>query len=469
MRSKILYLSTAILCLSFAFKASGQYKIVVNINDNQDSMMILGYYYLDKSYAADTAYKSKKGFVFEKKDVTLEAGIYFFTNASGKFCEFIIDKQQNFSLTTDEKDWVRNMKVKNSTDNVAYFDYLNLTNDLTDQVRDLTSKKTEIGDEKYNAQMNILRSQNDSLKEEFIKNYPAHLLSKVLVSTKAVIIPDSIAFKGDSLAWQREMFNYYKEHYFDNVDLSCDGLLRTPAGVFFNTYERYWTDIMQYESADSILSHAYKIIGKSTGKNMFRYVVHNIAERYLKSTIMGHDKVYVAMINKYYKTGEAWWMPPSSIESEVERAEIWENLLIGKTVPNFACPDSNKVWHDVYSLNKKYKIILFWAPECGHCLVEIPKFLEFYNKYKDKYNLEVLAVSTEGTEKEWKDKIVQNKTTWIDVYGLESTMNWKDYFDIETTPQVFVLDSNNVIVGKKIPGDNIEQYMEALNSGRLKP
>ena len=38
--------------------------------------------------------------------------------------EFIIDKNQHFSLITDEKDWVENMKVKKSPTNESYFKYM---------------------------------------------------------------------------------------------------------------------------------------------------------------------------------------------------------------------------------------------------------------------------------------------------------------------------------------------------------
>jgi thiol-disulfide isomerase/thioredoxin len=474
MKKYLICLSAAIVVTCFCFSAMGQYKIVVKIENNKDTMLLLGNYYLDNTYSIDTAFASKKGFVFEKKNKELPSGIYFFTNREGKFCEFMVDKSKDFTMTTSDEDWTKNMKIKNSEENAIYFNYLNVTTDLGDRMRALMKQKEALGEEEYNRQYALLRYRNDSVKEAFVSLYPNHLLTKVLNCTKPVFIPDSTGAKhllppADSISYEMERFIWYKEHYFDNIDLSCGGLLRTPKGIFYSTYDRYWNEIMKYEREDSIILYANRLIAKCTDSNMFRYVVHSIAERYLKSKVMGHEKVYVEMIKRYYKTGKAWWMPPSANEQEVARAEKWENLLLNNRIPNLACPDSNNVWHDVYSMRTKYKLLLFWSPECSHCAVEMPKLVKFYEANKAKYNLEVFAVCTEGTKEEWKRKIVDYDTKWVNVYGMETNMDWRDYFDIETTPQLFILDANNAIIGKKVPAENLEGYIGAIDEGRFKP
>ena len=463
-----LYLILLLLALGLTISARGQYKIAIKIDNNNDSVLYLGNYYLDNTYAIDTAYVSKNGFVFTKKDKKLEDGIYFFTNNAGKFCEFVISQSRDFVLTTDEQDWTLNMKVSRSEENVIYFLYLKSTMDFGNQVKSLLEQRSTMSKQEWDKKYEALRNQNDSVKEAFVGQYPNHFLTKVLNCTKPVTIPP-FTFTGDSTRYEEERFSWYKEHYFDNVDFSFGGLLRTPKAVFFTAYERYWEEILKYEREDTILYHVHKIISKCTDSNMYRFVVHNITERYLKSTIMGQDKVYVEMIKQYYKTGKAWWMPLSAINKEVERAEQWENILLGKKIPNFACPDSNDLWRDVYSLNNKYKILLFWSPECGHCGLEMPKFVSFYENYKEKLDVEVLSICTDGSKEEWQKKLQTYNTKWLNVYGIESSMDWREYFDIVTTPQAFILDQNNVIIGKKISGDNVEEYLKAVDEGKFKP
>lgn len=467
-----IFVSIALIFAGLSSKA--QYSINLEIEGNKDSIMFLGYYYLKNTYATDTAYNKKGKFIFENKTKSLEPGIYFFSNAQGKYCEFLIDKEQKFSLITDEKDWVKNMKVKKSKDNEKYFEYLRGTSYFGEQANNVAKLKGKISDEEYNKRIESIRVGNDSVKEGFIINNPNHLLTKILMATRNIEIPEpKLIYKEDnsvdSAAMQNKRYDYYIHHYFDNMDLQCDGLLRTPEAVFSKSYNYYWDELMKYQTKDSIFSFAVHWIEKARGsKLMFKYMVHDITERYLKSPYMGHDEIYINMINKYYASGDATWMPPSAIDKEVARAKKWENARLMKTVPDLACPDTNDVVHNLYSLNSNYKILIFWSYDCGHCATEIPKFFNFYKKYKDLYNIEVMAVNSGTDIEQWKEKVKNLKLDWLNVNGLVANYDWHEYFDIESTPVVLILDKNNRIIGKKIPADNIENYIKFYDEGKIK-
>ena len=472
MKNRLFILLIIALCSVQTLLA--QYEIKLEIKDCKDSCLILGHYYRDKTYAIDTAWNKKGKFVFKKKDGRLESGIYFFSTTKGKFCELMIDDEQKFSLKTEDSDWTYNMKVKGSETAKIYYEYMLANKPLNDSVSALMKAKSKLTPGEFNKRNRELQHIGDSLKNRFIEKYPEHLLSKVLIATKAVIIPEMPVYNDengnpDSLEWSNRRWYYYKQHFFDNIDLSCSGLLRTPASVFNRSYEYFWNEVMKYENADSLLVYADMLIEKAKGsKAMTRYLIHNITERYLQSPIMGHDRVYVEMIKRYYKTGKAEWLTPSAIETEVLRAEKWEKLLIGKQVPNLACPDANEQWHDLNSMDKKYKILIFWSPDCGHCSTEIPKYHKFYEDYKDVYNLEVMAVNTESDTAHWTKFIEEKKLQWVNVNGLVANYDWRDYFDVIKTPIIYILDRNNVIVAKNIQADNIAKIMELLDSGKLK-
>ncbi|MBP1630522.1 MAG: hypothetical protein H6Q15_1415 [Bacteroidetes bacterium] len=472
----VLLLSAFFITLSLlsCIELRAQYRISIEIKNNNDSMIIIGNYYLKGTYALDTAYLKKGKFVFEKKNKTFDPGIYFFANSKGKYCEFMIDKQQKFSFITDEKDWASNMKVIDSKTNELYFKYMEDNAQFTNKANAIQGKKAELGDQEYNKRMKEIRLQSDTLKENFIKNNPDHLLSKVLQATKDIILPTpknvyNIDGSLDSNSMKLETYNYYLSHYFDNMDLKCDGLLRTPASVFYTYYNNYWDEAMKFQTRDSIFSYACYWIEKSRGsKLMFKFLVHDITERYLKSKVLGYDEVYIKMIKKYYASGDATWMSPTDLDREVARANKWENLMIGKTLPDLYCPDTNNVIHNIYGLNTKYKLLIFWSYDCGHCATELPKFFEFYKKYKDVYNLEVMAFNSGNDLNEWKSSFIKKGLTWLNVNGLVSNYDWHDYLDIETTPFVLLLDKDNKIIAKKINGDNIENFIKYYDEGKLK-
>lgn len=466
--------ASMLLMLTLNARSFAQYDVKVEIKDCKDSMLILGHYYLGKTYAMDTAYNKKGKFVFRSKERNLESGIYFFSTMKGKYCEFMVDKEKSFTIKTKDSDWTYSTEAKGSKTAQVYFDYMRGNRRLNEMGAQLEKEKNSISKDEYATRLKDLQLYGDSIKNAFMLLHPEHLLSKVLKATKPIEIPDfdvPVSPEGtpDSAAWQAKRWYYYKQHFFDNIDLSCSGLLRTPEPVFHRSYEYFWNEIMKYEPADSIIYYASLVIDKAQGaKAMSRFLIHNITERYLQSGIMNHDKVYVEMVKRYIKSGKADWLSPSAIDSETERAEKWENLLIGKRVPDLACPDTNGDWHNLYGLKNKYKILIFWSPDCGHCTKEVPKYHDFYIQNREKYDLEVMAINTENDTAHWKRFISEKELQWLNLNGLTANFDWREYFDVVKTPVVFILDEKNTIIAKNVQGDNIATIMELLESGKLK-
>lgn len=450
-----------------------QYEVKIEIKDSKDTALILGHYYLDKTYALDTAWNKKGTFTFKSKDKKLESGIYFISDLKGRFVELMIQDENKISLKTKDENWNMHMQVKKASEAMqAYFDYMKFSEETGKRFKEL--EKKNLSKEDLNKEIKKLNEANDSIKLLFIEKYPNHLLSKVFNATKPIIIPDfEVPTKADgtpdSAEWNTQRWYYYKNHYFDNIDLSSSGLLRTPKLVFYQTYNRYWEDVMKYERTDSIIHYAHKVIEKSKdSKGIKRFLIHNIAERYLQSPYMGHDAIYVDMIKTYYETGIADWVSPSDLEKNIERANKWENILMGKQVPDLACMDSANVWHNTKSCTADYKILLFWSPGCGHCSVEIPKYDKLYKEKKDLYSFEIFAINTESDLEAWKKFVREKDLQWINLNGLVATYDWREYFDIEKTPIMFILDKDNTIVAKNVPADNLENILKALKEGRFK-
>jgi hypothetical protein len=99
--------------------------------------------------------------------------------------------------------------------------------------------------------------------------------------------------------------------------------------------------------------------------------------------------------------------------------------------------------------------------------VEVPKYLKFYNEKKDIYSVEIYAINTESDLEAWKKFINDKGLNWINLNGLVANYDWREYFDIEKTPIMFVLDKNNTIVAKNVPADNIEQIIKAIKEGKV--
>ena len=134
--------------------------------------------------------------------------------------------------------------------------------------------------------------------------------------------------------------------------------------------------------------------------------------------------------------------------------------MIGHVGANLIMQDQNLQPKSMYDIKAKYTILFIFNPDCGHCREETPKLLEFYNKGKAKFNLEVFAVSTDTSMKKMRDFIKEFKTPWITVDGPRSYVkeHFSKLYHSDTTPTIFILDDKKKIIAKKLPVKQLEDF-----------
>ena len=116
------------------------------------------------------------------------------------------------------------------------------------------------------------------------------------------------------------------------------------------------------------------------------------------------------------------------------------------------------------SVKAKYTILIFWSPTCGHCKTEMPKFDSLYRAVLKKYDVKIYAVEAEDEDAKWKDYIRDNnlQTGWIHVHDPKHVTNFRAFYDVYSTPTVYLLDENKIIRGKRIDHKNIVGLIEWL-------
>lgn len=466
MRKHILALAAMVLIAGVVSAAPKKgYKITVQIKNAKDTVLYMGYYYGKYTPAMDTARINKKGqFVFESTTKEVKPGVYFFSNPQGRYAEFIINLDKpTFTLKTDEANWITNMQVTGSPENKAFYDYQRLNQhyySMYDSVNKNTPDK-----ELAKKRARFLRSQLDTIQDGLIAAHPEYLFCRMLKAIKEVEVP-ATKENGDSLS-KVEKAEYYGDHYFDNMSLDCNAMVRTPSAVFYDRVERFFNVYLGQASPDVICEFADKMIDKSRpAKDVFQYLVNYLAEKYLRSNVMTHDAVYVHMIEKYYATGEAFWASPSDIDSEVERATKWKKLLVGETAPEFGVL-YNDQWHHLSDVKNKYTLLIFWSPTCGHCATIIPALHDFYQKYASTYDIGTFAINTDIHEEDkWKDFIKdKNLYDWNNYNGGVANVDWKELYDVISTPVIYLLDKDKKILAKKIDAKMLVEIFKILEPG----
>jgi peroxiredoxin len=461
--NKVKHLTVLIFVMGFMFQAfsqKGGYNIKVKINGIKDTSCYIAGYYGEKQYLKDTAKVDSKGNMVFTDAKPFPGGIYMLVTPNHKYFEFIINKEQSFSMETDTVNFAKNMKVKGSPENKLFYDYLNYIAEkqvVADPMRkDLKNTKNPDSIKLLQKKLTALDDEVKAYKLQFMKDHPETFLAKVFKTSEEVDLPEPPVLpsgKKDSAF----VYHYYKAHFFDFIDFSDDRLLRTP--VFHNKIKQYITQVIP-QMPDSIDKEADYVIEKArANKEVFKYVVWYITNWSETCNIMGMDAVFVHMVDTYYSTNQAYWVGAAQLEKIINRGQQMKYTLLGTKATNLIMADVDGKIQSLNNVKAKYTILYFWDPDCGHCQKETPVLLDFYHKMKPK-GFEVFAVGSVTNLKDWKKFIIDKKLDWINVADTANRNNFKYIYDVATTPVVYLLDEDKRILSKGIRGAQLEEFIE---------
>ncbi len=470
-RINILILSFLLSMSTFVTKAGG-YKISFNIPQIKDTTAYFGYYFADKKFAHDTVHFNHNGIGTISGKESLDGGIYMliFPSMKNKYFEILINDDQTFSLTTDTTDFLKNMKVKGSDELTQFYDYQRKMIEFHERA-DKLNKEYKENKDKDTAKAAAIRKKLVGINGE-VQNYwkeiasenPNSLLGKLTKSMMEVKVPDTlkapayIANKDSALQVIR--YNWAKDHFFDNIDLSDSRLLRTP--IYYQKLNYFITKVV-IQRPDSIIEEATKLIKLAEGnKETYRYMVAYMLGYYERSHIMGMDKVFVNIAENYYLSGKADWADSTFLAKIRERVVKIEPNLIGNKAPDLIRMEKqdSSGFVSLYQTEANYIILVFWDPDCGHCKKAMPVIKDIYDKYK-KNGVKVFAVNTQVERKDW-DKFILDKdiSDFINVFDRYNFSNFRNYYDIYSTPVIYLLDKNKKIIAKRIDAEQLGELLE---------
>lgn len=455
--------------LFFFMVASGSlfgqegYNLRFKIVGLKDTTIYLGNYYGETTYVKDTARVNANGeFLFESKKPLNYQGVYFIVLNKTKQFELVIGANQNFSMATNVEDYVRNMKVTGDLDNQLFFEnmifnadrhkeaepYLKVIQDSTlseDKKKDARAAFSKINDK-------VIAYQAD-----LIAKHPNTLTAKILKTGHAIKIPDAPKRANGTIDSTFQL-RWYREHFFDNFDLSDPAMICLPRPLYSEKVNEY-LDKLYAPHPDTITKAIDKIISKAkSNQETYKYATFICLLKYQQPEIMGLDEVYVNVFDKYFASGEMdFWVNAKLKKNLKDHADRLRKSLVGKKAPNLIMQDANFKPRNMYDIKNKYTILYIFDPDCGHCKEETPKLVAFYEK--KKFDVEIYAVSADTSMAKMRDYIRDMKMKFITVNGPRTLVGpYHDLYDAMTTPSLYVIDDKKKIIAKKVPAEKLEDF-----------
>ncbi len=455
-------LPIVLTCLMISVNA--QHDIKIKINDYPNDTLIVGYYLGDKQLVHDTLMASKPGRFEMKGDSTLNKGFYLLlTIPDNKIVQFLIDDDQEFDLETSNNT-LEVVKFKGSKDNQLFSEYVSFLAKHRPKADELREKieALELDDPLRETYMNELDAFDRKVEAEqniITKEYPNSLTAMLINSNTGIDFPD---FEGDEKEVKMKTWQYYKKHYFDHIDLGHAASLRTP---FLDKRVKYYLKNLTPNMPDSIIrSMDYLLEQMRPAPETFRYYLSSFLNEYIQSKIVGMDAVYVHLAEKYYANGDAPWLDEETTNTIVDNAMDIKPVLIGETAANIQVYLEDETPLKISDIDYEYLVVMFWAPDCGHCKKAMPAVVEFYEEYKDK-GVKLLAICTKHRDKTqscWDMLEDKNMTGFINAADTNHRSLFKIKYNVKTTPKIFILDPDRKILMKNIGGAQLKEVMEEL-------
>ena len=131
-----------------------------------------------------------------------------------------------------------------------------------------------------------------------------------------------------------------------------------------------------------------------------------------------------------------------------------------KPAPHFTLKDATGASVSLSDYQGKVVLLNFWATWCGPCKIEIPWFIDFQQRYKDR-DFAVIGVSMDDDG--WqsvKPYVAEHKMNYRIVIGTEEVS--QQFGGVEALPTTFILDREGRIASKHVGLVSKSNYQDEI-------
>lgn len=454
------------LSLSTVFAKPEGYKITVNFSEPiSDKMIYLAHYFgkgLPTIYQTDSAKViNGKTAVFNHKDSIL-GGIYLvmYNNRTAYF-QMLLDNGYDVTANVGKDGRAHYTSNKINQDFEAHETFMVQQMERRSKLMEsYKTAKNRSDSAKIEKELEQMQTDAKNYRRNYVKKTPKSLLTQVFNAMDAPDIPTEKHYLASGEVDSLYAFRYYKNHFWDKFDLTDNRLAKTPIleGRLNEYFSRLVTPI-----PDTINMEMDKLLAKAApAPEVYKYILHWLGNYTSESRIMGVDASFIHLVENYYGKGKAFWLDSAGVARYLDRAKKIAPNVLGNPAPELTLYDLYTLQPaKIYDVKSPYTLLIIWSPSCGHCMEELPKVADLYNKELKKRGVKVFSIPTDGDAEDIKKIIKEHGVAeWKHAVDPNNTKEYQAKYDAYTTPKMYLLDENKIIVGKGLSHDTILKVLE---------
>lgn len=445
------------------------HNIRFNLTNYTDKEMVLAYHFGDKQYINDTLTATSPGKFAIKGAKELDPGMYiaYFPSLKSSF-EFIVSQgDQNFELTADLKKTTSTLNVTNSKENTLFFDYLKflekkrqLAQPINIELKKLKQNKVNPNTEKIQSLEGKIQNINTEVtayQKGLVDANAKSFTAKLILLSREVKLPDAV--KND----MEKSRKYVKEHFFDGVDFS--DLRFTYSPLLYPKFDLYLDKVTEASPQAVIASVDHLLSLIAMNKELYKYTVIRLLNKYSKTRIACMDAVYVHIADNYYSKGKTPWIVPNELQKIQADADALRPIRCGEKAPDIVMKTVSNpdVVTRLSLVEAKYTVLWIWSPDSKEALYHLYDFNKYNKNYRAK-GVKVFAVCTNTRVK--CDKAIKKEKIegFINVADYKNVVKTLKLYNVRSGSEFYLLNKDKTILIKSITPRDLSKAIDYFES-----
>lgn len=437
---------------------SQSFKIDVFINGQPEEEVILGRVKGDKFTPIDSVMPIAGSLSFELPSDAIP-GVYRLLLGQTIYAQVMHEPPQKLDFIFNRENCIFKSSFNSPTDslqivaskeNKVWVRFIRLEKTYTSQIIELVSQINYFqknSDDKYytdKRKAGIIKKHNEIQKKRssliisIAKKHPDLFATRIIRMYAEPFLDGNLPEEKRDLLYERD--------YFKDLDFSDESLINTPV---------YTQKVYQY-----LMSYAKKELSREKQLEEMNRAVDEIVDNTKSNAKVGDFVVDFLMrgfemleLNEVLQYISEIYTPSTPClnneKSTLKRRLDSQKMISGTSAPLFSLINSAGDSTSLSGITNRYKLIVFWASWCPHCEQLLPDIYQWY--LNRDIDLEVITISIDEDQDEWKSFIVERDYNWINCSEPEK---WEGKvataYNLYATPTMFLIDKENRIISKPL-------------------
>lgn len=226
------------------------------------------------------------------------------------------------------------------------------------------------------------------------------------------------------------------------------------------------------QQPSDIISRADAFIRTGKSPEETARIAYYMYNYYRNSKIMGYDEVAVYIADTYFINGR-YTLPDEEKMLEMRLfAEANRHSLIGMQAPELTLQDPAGAMVDILPGDQDYTVLYFYDDECASCIRTTPALMQYMMRSSTGINFSVYMIYTQDDRDRWMEYIrraiapfsLPSNVKVTHLWDPDMTSGFVTKYGVVSTPKLFLLDRNGVIIGRDLTPTALGQVVEVQES-----